>query len=145
MGDRIFLDTNILVYSYEQSADPRYAVARELILRCFRGEVSFVISNQVLAEFFQVITCKSKFPLSKTEARQLISFLIECNSWTKVDYTHTTLLEATSISHQYNISIWDALIAATMVEHNIHIIYTENEADFRKVPLLKVVNPFKKN
>ncbi len=143
MSDRIFLDTNILVYSYEQSTDPRYVIARDLILRCFKDEIPFVISNQVLAEFFQVITRKSKFPLSKIEARRLISFLIESNSWTKVDYSYTTLVEATSISDQYNISIWDALIVATMKEQNIYTIYTENEADFRKVPLLKVVNPFK--
>jgi predicted nucleic acid-binding protein len=36
-----------------------------------------------------------------------------------------------------------ALIAATMQENNLKTIYTENIADFKKVPWLNVVNPLK--
>jgi hypothetical protein len=31
-----------------------------------------------------------------------------------------------------------------MLEHDIHTIVTENERDFKKIPGITVVNPFKK-
>jgi predicted nucleic acid-binding protein len=38
---------------------------------------------------------------------------------------------------------WGALIAACMLEHGIEIIVTENEKDFKKIPGITIVNPFK--
>jgi predicted nucleic acid-binding protein len=43
----------------------------------------------------------------------------------------------------YRASFWDALIAACMLEHGVHTIVTENELDFRKIPGLTVINPFR--
>jgi predicted nucleic acid-binding protein len=38
--------------------------------------------------------------------------------------------------------LWDAAIAATMKENDIFEIVTENVKDFKKIPQLKVSNPF---
>jgi predicted nucleic acid-binding protein len=38
----------------------------------------------------------------------------------------------------------DALIAACMLERDIHTIVTENERDCKKIPGITVLNPFKK-
>jgi predicted nucleic acid-binding protein len=38
---------------------------------------------------------------------------------------------------------WDALFAACMLERGIEVIVTENEKDFKNIPGITVVNPFK--
>ena len=43
----------------------------------------------------------------------------------------------------YRAKFWDALIAACMLEHGVETIVTEDGADFRKIPGITVVNPFK--
>lgn len=40
-------------------------------------------------------------------------------------------------------AVWDALIAACMLENDIGIIVTENEADFKRIPGITFMNPFK--
>jgi predicted nucleic acid-binding protein len=37
----------------------------------------------------------------------------------------------------------DALIAACMLENGIEIIVTENERDFKRIPGITVINPFR--
>ena len=140
-GKRAFIDTNILVYSYEKDKPPKRNICLDLVLKCFRGEIQLVVSNQILAEFFHVITEKSKYPLSIEEAKGLIQLIIASSNWIKVDYTISTVLRAIDISK--SCGIWDALIDATMIENNISEIYTENEKDFGKIPWIEVINPLK--
>ncbi len=143
MTERCLIDTNILVYSYEESPDIRCAKCQELVLDIFDGKVKGVISNQVLAEFFRVMTTKIKTVLTKTEASDLVKALAESPGWGKINYTHETVRKAAKIAEECNIKIWDAIIAATMRENDISTIYTENEKDFGKIPGLKVINPLK--
>ena len=55
MRDEVFFDINILVK------------------RVFEGKRKGVISNQILAELFCVLTRKVKFPLSPAEAKVIVS------------------------------------------------------------------------
>ena len=143
MTDKSLIDTNILVYSYEKppSEGHKCRVCLDLILNCFKGEKAGVISNQILAEFFYVITRKSATPLPPPEAQRLVFLLEASNHWQKLNYTTKTVINASELSRRYQLSFWDALIAATMLENNIFTIYTENEKDFLKIPGIKVINP----
>lgn len=145
MSDKAFVDTNILVYSYEKisSDQEKCKICLDIVLRCFRGEMQLSVSNQILAEFFHVSTRKSEHPLTGEEAKSLIGFLLLSTCWTKVNYDIHTLFNAVEIATRYSLKIWDALIAATMIENNIFTIYTENEKDFLKIPGITVINPFK--
>lgn len=60
-----------------------------------------------------------------------------------VDRSPKTILQAVDLVKLHRISIWDALIAASMLEHNVSKILTENERDFRRIPGIAVINPFK--
>ena len=55
MNDKIFLDTNILIYSYSNSEPQKQATARALI-----AESNSFISTQVLQELTNTITLKLK-------------------------------------------------------------------------------------
>jgi predicted nucleic acid-binding protein len=60
-----------------------------------------------------------------------------------IDRNAGTIMKAMEIVESARAPFWDALIAACMLEHGIEIIVTENEKDFKKIPGITVVNPFK--
>ena len=139
-----FVDTNILVYAFEGSKnEPRCALCTNIVENCFSGASKLVVSNQVLAEFFYVALRKSQHPLPAKDVRLFVSLLCLSVQWEKLVYTPQTVLTAIEFSERYLLPFWDALIAATMIENSIYIIYTENEKDFSKIPGIKVMNPLK--
>jgi predicted nucleic acid-binding protein len=58
-ADRVFVDTNVLVYSHNADEPAKQAVAKERIADLWQ-EVRGVISTQVLQELF--VTVKGRFP-----------------------------------------------------------------------------------
>jgi len=59
-----------------------------------------------------------------------------------VYYNQNTITRAVALSYKIGIGFFDALLAQTMLENNIHLIYTENTKDFNKIPGIKAINPF---
>jgi len=65
MKDKVFLDTNIFIYSIDASPgqNKKRKVARQIVRKHIRNE-SGVISIQVLQEFYQVTTRKIEVPIT---------------------------------------------------------------------------------
>jgi len=74
MSDKLFLDTNILVYAYDTSQPEKQAQAQALLTQGIEQE-NVVLSAQVLGEFFVVVTRRIQTPLSAEEAEQVIELL----------------------------------------------------------------------
>ena len=81
--------------------------------------------------------------LTKKEAIEIISDIIDFHNWIKIDFDHKTVLEAAVISENHDMPYRDSLLAATMRQNGVFNIYTENAKDF-KILWLNIVNPFKK-
>jgi len=142
-NETFFFDTNILVYAYDASEEEKRAVCNKLLSQVFTAELRGVVSNQILAELFYVLTNKVKKPLDVEEAKKIIFNFLKSENWLKINYDENTLEKAINTSTDINVDIWDAIIAETMKENGINKIYTENESDFKKIPGIKVVNPLK--
>ena len=71
MSDRIFVDTNILVYAHDLSGGDRHAKASAVVEGLWEAETG-VISTQVLQEFYVTVTRKIKNPLKPDAAREII-------------------------------------------------------------------------
>jgi|SRR3989344_5389466 len=139
----ILLDTNILVYAFDDTDKKKQKRAIEILVKCFHGNISCAVNAQNLAEFFFVVTRKVVRPFSPSDAGYFIQKLIEFKGITKIAYTAETLPQAISLVQRYSLKIWDALIIATMLEHRIFKIYTENQKDFSRVKNIQAINPFK--
>ena len=74
MSDKIFLDTNILVYGYSSSEPIKQVMARKLI-----SEGNSFISTQVLQELTNTITRKFKFSFNDA-----INVIDECPANSKL-------------------------------------------------------------
>ena len=141
---KAIIDTNLIVYAFDLSETRKRNVCKKLIEDVFKGKRKMYISNQILGEFFNVVTRFVKRPLSIEHAKEIVKGIIESENWIKVNYTVKTIEKALGLVEKFNIGFWDALIVATMMENDIDVIYTENEKDFKKVPGIKVINPIRK-
>ncbi|MBI2144148.1 PIN domain-containing protein [Candidatus Woesearchaeota archaeon] len=132
------VDTNLLVYAYAENS-PKRQRAAELLNDCFAGKIKLALSFQNLGEFCNVSL--TRYLLSTKDAWERVEEFIGCGNFIKLSYGTTTFQKALEIVNSSKIDFWDAVLAATMKENAIDIIYTE-DSDFGKVEGIKAVNPF---
>lgn len=135
------IDTNILVYLFDEDAANKRDISHQLIAGCFKSERRYSLSYQNLAEFSVVVTEKVADPMPSEDIQRFIHTITSYQGWNLVHYTGTTIIHAHEIKEQHKLHFWDALLAATMLENHIHTIYTE-DAHFRKVPGITMMNPY---
>lgn len=135
MSAKVFLDTNILVYSYSYTELEKQDTARMLI----SGSDSH-ISTQILQELANIITRKLHFDYDTAQAVIKES----CQNNKLHINTQATILQACSIARQSNFSFYDSLIIASALESDCEILYSEDMQDGQKINgLVQIINPFK--
>lgn len=143
MRDEIFFDTNILVYAFDKSNETKRRKCAKLVGEVMAGMIAGCVSNQVLTEFYSVMTTKTRAMVSKEEVATLIDTISESEKWKKISYDHKTVVRAAYTANKFGMSIWDALVVETMKENGLSKIFTEDE-DFSKVPGMRTLNPLRK-
>jgi predicted nucleic acid-binding protein len=143
MPDNKFIDTSVLVYAFDKSEQAKHETASKLVRDMFERGEKGAISAQVLLELYNVLTRFISDPLSPADASSIVYKFFEAAGWIKLDYNTLIARRAVTIAAERKTKIWDTLIAETMKENGIDTIITENEKDFKKIPGIKVINPFK--
>jgi len=133
MSDRIFVDTNILVYSIAN--DPQKRVIADAVL--LNREI--VVSPQVISEFVAVSLRKQILPQAQTiaYARQFMQ-VFEVTALTK-----QSVSSAFDVMTRYQFSYWDSLIIAAALESQCPWLYSEDLQDGQHIEkTLTIYNPF---
>ncbi len=143
---RILLDTNILVHAYNK-ASPHQKVASSILEKAIAGEIEACIAQQVLFEFFAVITNAKRVesPLPPDKAAELCLDLWECDEIGKIAASELVPREVFSIVKSKRLSgssVFDCILAVSAKVNKIDVIYTENVRDFKTYEFIKVQNPF---
>ena len=107
-GERCFIDSNVLIYAYDQDAGSKRARAGELLAGLW-GSAAGVVSVQVLQEFFTNATRKLKQPLDLAKAREVVRIYGE---WVAAPTDPSHVLRAIDIMQGYQLSFWDSMIVA---------------------------------
>lgn len=136
------IDTNILVYAYDESDKRKHEIAGNLLISCFLEKKIFAVSLQNLNEFYFTVTKRSKKILDPTTARNIVAEIMNFQSWKKLQPDDETILKAMELHGKHNTPYWDALLAGIMLQKNVVTIYTENVDDFKNIPGIIPVNPF---
>ena len=140
MTDKILIDTNVLVYGFENS-DKFKQEKSMLVIEKSAVENNVFVSVQNMAELARVLTEKVKI---KVPANITQMYLLKMgNLFRRIFYDEFTIMNALDISEKYKLHFFDALLVATMKENGIKTIITENDKDFEKIPFIKAVNPFR--
>ena len=139
MKDRVFLDTNILVYAYDRHDPRKQGAAQSLLFDGLENE-SAVLSVQVLGEFFNVVTRQIKQPMTSAEAKEAI----ELFSNLLIQEIDLAMVERAIDTHKiYRISYWDALIVSAAERAGCKRILSEDLNDGQLYQCIPISNPFK--
>ena len=115
MKDKVFLDTNIIVYAHDRSSGKKNAIAKEIIGYLWESKKG-VISVQVLQEFFVCVTQKISNPLQIKSARMILEYL---STWEVVVNDKHITLQAIDIQDKFKFSFWDSLIIQAAVQGRV--------------------------
>ena len=132
---RVFVDTNILVYTLDADTPLKRDRAREVLRDRARNDELF-ISTQVLQEFFVAATRKLR--IEPLVAKESLASLERLNV---VVVTKPLIDEAIDLSILHQLSFWDSLIVAAATDARCEILLTEDLSHGQSIRGLKVVNP----
>ena len=134
---RFSLDTNILVYSVDSTANGRRRAAIELVQRAARADC--VLTLQALAEFYSVASRRSILAAPRArEAVQRLGALFEVAAGSPED-----LREAILAVEEHRLSFWDATLWAAARRSGCAAILTEDFRDGQELGGVRFVNPFR--
>jgi predicted nucleic acid-binding protein len=140
MSGRYFLDTNVLVHTFDSTRPKKRDRARDLVSRALRDRQG-VISYQVVQEFVNVATRKFDRPLIPQDcARYLDSVLLPlCEVFPSGDFFR----EALVIHERWKFSYYDSLIVTAALAAGCERIYSEDLQHGQKVRDLVIEDPFR--
>lgn len=137
MNDKCFFDSNILIYSVDESNPEKKAIAENILSSAITGRCG-TLSTQSLQEFYNVLTKKLK--RKKTDTKQLVRDLSEL--FTIEEIKIHNIFEAIDISIQTQFSFWDSLIIAMAEQAGCSILYSEDLNNNQIIENVRIVNPF---
>ncbi|MCE9588074.1 MAG: PIN domain-containing protein [Verrucomicrobia bacterium] len=139
MSADFFLDTNILVYSFDDGEPAKRDKARELIeqaLETRRGAISW----QVVQEFLNVALHKWHKPMTPADSREYLQTVLNplCAVYPSTEIWSASLRIAEESQYRF----YDSLIVAAAIQSGATIIYSEDLQHGRQFGTLEIRNPF---
>lgn len=139
MSADYFLDTNVLVYSFDDNAPAKRDAARKLIATALRQGCG-VVSWQVVQEFLNVALHKWEEPMGSEDANEYLNGTLE--PLCAVFPSATLWRSALSIQVQSQYRFYDSLIVASALQCGAEILYSEDLQAGRRFGNLEIRNPF---
>jgi len=139
MNDKYFLDTNIFIYSFDQSDSAKRDKALHLISDAL-SQSKGIISYQVVQEFLNAALNKFIKTLKIRDCEKYLTVVLEplCQVYSSIDLYHKAL----EISERWQFSFYDSLIISAALQSQCPILYTEDLQHGQKIFDLEIINPF---
>jgi predicted nucleic acid-binding protein len=141
MSDRVFIDTNVLVYAAGGSgSEPKKSARAQSLVE--RGD--FCLSTQVLGEFVNIVQNPRKMatPLTDDEVDAWLDRLFE---FTVVDTDKELVERALFFRRKYQVKYWDAQIVAGAERCSATVLYSEDLSHQQFYGSVRCQNPFRDN
>jgi len=139
MSDRFFLDTNIFVYSFDQSVTAKARKAAQLIRKALTTQKG-VVSYQVVQEFFNVALRRFSQPMQTADAEQYLSTVFR--PLLGVRSSPALYAEALHLQAQSGFSWYDSLIVSSAIQARCDLLFTEDLQHGQRFGTLQIENPF---
>jgi predicted nucleic acid-binding protein len=138
MKDKIFLDTNVIVYAHDRSSGKKNTIAMEIMEYLWERKKG-VISVQVMQEFYVCVTTKILKPLPLKVAREILEYLL---NWDLIINDEYITIKAINLQEKYRFSFWDSLIVQSAIQSQAYTLLSEDLSDGQIIENVKIVNPF---
>jgi predicted nucleic acid-binding protein len=133
---KIFIDTNIFVYSIDQKDPNKRDKARNILKRLVEVHQP-VISTQVIKEFYVIASTKLK-----ADSFIIKSIVHNFRNLEVVNNDLELIEQAIDISTISRLSFWDSLIIAAAEKANCELVFSEDMNPGQTYRGLMLVNPF---
>ena len=139
MKDKYFLDTNVIVYSFDSNAPAKKEIARDLIQNALKEQVG-CISSQVIQEFLNVSIKKFDPPLAHQDCLKYLNNVLAplCEIYTSADLFRKTI----DTSERWKYSFYDSMIITAAIQSNCSVLYSEDLQHKQLIQELTIINPF---
>jgi predicted nucleic acid-binding protein len=138
MSAKVFVDTNVLVYSRDAS-EPKKQRAAAAWMAVLWEKRAGRLSFQVLQEFYVTVTAKLSPGMDREAARRDVQALL---AWKPLSVGPQMLTGAWHLQDRYQLPFWDALIAAAAQAARCRYLLSEDFQEGLEMGGLQVVNPF---
>jgi predicted nucleic acid-binding protein len=137
--DKVFFDTNVLVYCFDRKDWRKQVVAHESVLECGaagRGTISYQVHQEFASVAIRILK-------DRKAARRMIGGFeqLACGLAT-IGYSEKLFNRALGLWDQYALSWYDSLIVAAALESSCAILYTEDMQHGMEIDGMRIVNPF---
>ncbi len=138
MSGRTFVDTNVFVYTVDDTESAKRDIARDVLASDRYGE--FVLSSQILGEFYVTITRKFQERISEAEA---VKALDRLGKYPVVPIDTVLVKSAVQTSRSAQLSYWDGLVVAAAARAGCERLLTEDLNDGQTIGSVCIENPFR--
>lgn len=131
----VFLDTNVLVYSFDADSPAKQRKAKELL-----AGSGWFVSWQVIQEFSSVALHRFKVPL----VPQDLSDYLTLKLWPRCRIlpSEVILTKALAIHARYGFRYYDSLVVASAVAGGAKTLFSEDLQHGQSIDSLTIQNPF---
>ena len=134
---KIFIDTNILIYTLDKSNKNKQQRAREYLNTLNNKEHNGVLSTQIMQEFYVAAT--KKLNVEPLKAKSILSLL---DNFETVIISREMIIEAIDCSISNVLSFWDSLIIISAEYANCEYLCTEDLNNDQVINGVKIIDPF---
>lgn len=137
-----FLDTSVLVYSFDESAPQKRVKAQGLIEKALTIRQGMV-SYQVVQEFLNAATRKFTEPFTAADARIYLDHVLWplCRVFPTIELYRSAL----DISNRWGYAFYDSLILAGALEAGCDVLYSEDLQHRQVIAGLTIIDPFRED
>jgi len=139
MSDKYFIDTNVFIYSFDQSQRTKQERSLQLIQSGLQTGLG-IISTQVIQEFLNVATRKFAVPMKPEDSKAYLRLIL--NPLCQV-YPDLSLFESgLDLQTETGYSFYDSLILSAAIRSGCNFLFTEDMQDSQEIHGVLIKNPY---
>ncbi len=139
MPDKVFLDTNVFIYSFDSRDSRKQRLAQDLIAEALETHQG-AISSQVIQEFLNVASTKFTPALNRSDCQRYLDAVLAplCEVYPSLPLYQ----QALDLREESGYGFYDCLIVAAALHCSCNILYSEDLQHGRFIHSLQIINPF---
>jgi predicted nucleic acid-binding protein len=137
MNQRVFLDTNVLIYATAgRLSDPEeFGVARTIV-----NSANFYVSPLILGEFYSIVRKPQHEMMENDDA---LGWIDDWLPFCPIDIDGSIIFDACRYRERYKMQLWDAAHIATAERLGSNILFSEDMSHGQTYGSVTVINPFR--
>ena len=139
------LDTNILLYATNADC-PEHDAARRMIESALAEPADWIVADQVYFELYRLLRNPAVLerPLTAAQSADVIDYYRRQSGWGRCAWEprlFSQLFPYLTAENSKATHVFDLVLAFTLQDADVSILYTRNTRDFAEVASFELVNP----